>query len=364
MSFFKRPLRQPVPLAATPAATDAPHAPFNPLVERALIAETLLASAARLMTVRGELELVRGVCESMCQVSGHIRLAWTWFGDEDTDIIRPQAYAGAGSDYAARITIRRNLLTELGPAFRTLGGEAPEEFRVSRWSLFGPWREAVHDYGVRSVMAVPLKSTFSGMGGLFVIYADQEHYFRDVGEGLFTALGELFSSVMTTSAERAALEQAINHDALTGVLNRHALPIIERSLVRRSLFDPQSYLLLIDVDHFKAINDSLGHATGDRVLKDIATTLRNALRRDDSVMRWGGEEFLVCLPNTRRDDAMRVAEKLRLAIAAIAGTMTVTASIGVAEVLADRALAASIDIADQAMLQAKLAGRNRIVYRD
>jgi diguanylate cyclase (GGDEF)-like protein len=361
MPFPKLPFGKRAPLPAV--RSPAPDAAFDALAERALIAETLLASAARLMSVRGELELVRGVCEAMCQVSGHIRLAWTWFGDENTDTLRPQAYAGSASPYAAGLTIRRNLLTELGPAFRTLRGDAPEEFQVSRWSLFGPWREVARDHEVRSVMAVPLQSTLSGMGGIFVIYADQEHYFRDVGVGLFSALGELFSSVLTASAERAALEQTANHDALTGVLNRHALPILERRMVRRSLFDPQSFLLLIDVDHFKSINDTLGHARGDEVLISIATALRQALRRDDSVMRWGGEEFLVCLPGTRYEDALRVAEKLRSAIAAINGPMAVTASIGVTEVLANRALADSIEIADLAMLAAKSAGRDRIVYR-
>ncbi|MBX9871925.1 MAG: GGDEF domain-containing protein [Burkholderiaceae bacterium] len=338
-------------------------ASFNALAERAQIAETLVASAARLMSVRRELELVRGVCDAMCTTSRHIRLAWTWFGDENTDRIRPQAFAGSASDYAATLTIQRNRLTELGPAFRTLRGDAPEEFRVSRWSLFGPWREVARTHGVRSVMAVPLKSNFEGMGGIFVIYADREDYFHDVGESLFNAIGELFSSVMTASAERAALEQAANHDALTGVLNRHALPILERRMVRRSLFDPQSFVVLIDVDHFKTINDTLGHAKGDDVLIRIASTLRQALRRDDSVMRWGGEEFLVCLPGTQREDALRVADKLRTAIANMVSPIAVTVSIGVAEVLADRALSASIEIADQAMLEAKTAGRNRIVYR-
>ncbi|MEK9950776.1 MAG: GGDEF domain-containing protein [Curvibacter sp.] len=364
MPWPKLPFPRAHSTSTSPSAKVSTGAGFEPLAERAQIAETLLASSARLMIGRRELELVRGVCEAMCGVSGHIRLAWTWFGEEQADIIRPQAYAGAASDYAATLTIRRSLLTELGPAFRTLGGDQPQDFRISRWSLFGPWREVARTHGVRSVMAVPLKSSFNGMGGIFVIYADREHYFLDVGESLFTAIGELFSSVLTASAERAALEQAANHDALTGVLNRHALPIIERRLVRRSLFDPQSYVLLIDVDHFKAINDTLGHARGDEVLRSIAQTLRNTLRRDDSVMRWGGEEFLVCLPNTRREDALVVADKLRLSVVGAGSTPPVTVSIGIAEVLADRPLGAAIEIADQALLAAKAAGRNRTVFRD
>ncbi|MCZ8250899.1 MAG: GGDEF domain-containing protein [Hylemonella sp.] len=363
MAWPKIPSFKRRPAPSLPARADGSTTDFHPLAERALIAETLLASAARLMTGRRELELVRGVCEAMCEVSGHIRLAWTWFGDETTDTIRPQAYAGSASDYAAGLTIRRNLLTEMGPAFRTLGGDQPQDFHISRWSLFGPWREVAQAHGVRSVMAVPLKSSFNGMGGLFVIYADQPDYFREVGESLFMAIGELFSSVLTASAERVALEQAANHDALTGVLNRHALPILERRMVRHSLFDPKSYVLLIDVDHFKSINDTLGHARGDEVLRDIALTLRNTLRRDDSVMRWGGEEFLVCLPNTRREDALVVAEKLRLAVAGMGGSQAITVSIGISEVLADRALSATIEIADQALLQAKSSGRNCVIYR-
>lgn len=339
------------------------QASFNPLAERALIAETLLASAARLMAVRRELDLVRGVCVSMCGASQHIRLAWTWFGSEDADVIIPQAYAGVASDYAASVTIRRTRLTEPGPAFRTLGGKTPEQFLIASDSPYAPWRQLAQDHGVRSVMAVPLKTTFSGMGGLFVIYADHEHYFRDVGESLFTALGELFSSVLTSLAERTSLEEAVNHDALTGALNRHALPIVERRLLRSSQAEPPSFLLMVDVDHFKAVNDTLGHAVGDQVLRSIALAMRNILRPEDSVMRWGGEEFLVCLPNTQHDDALLVAEKLRRAITDLDGPAPVTASVGMTEVLAGRDLAESIDLADKAMLQAKAAGRNRVVFQ-
>ena len=365
MRFLKWPFLKLADKAQWPTqetSISAPGGSLDPLAERALIAETLLASAARLMTVRDELELVRGVCVAMCGASQHIRLAWTWFGDDHTDLIRPQAYAGVASAYAADITIERNLLTEQGPAFRTLGGKVPEQFRISAHSLYGPWRQIAQAHGVRSVMAVPLKSTCTGMGGLFVIYADHEHYFRDVGESLFVALGELFSSVLTSLVERIALEQAANHDALTGVLNRHALPLIERRLLRRSSSDPQAFLLMVDVDHFKSINDTLGHAVGDQVLRSIATALRSVLRPDDCVMRWGGEEFLVCLPGTQREDALLVAEKLRRAMAELAGPAPVTASIGVAEVMAGRDLSTSIDLADRAMLQAKAAGRNRIIF--
>ncbi|WP_394790676.1 GGDEF domain-containing protein [Rhodoferax sp.] len=336
---------------------------FDASAERSRIAETLLASSARLLRVRNELEIIKGVCESMCNASSHIRLAWTWFGPTGTDIIRPQVYAGSASEYAANMTIDRNLLTDLGPAFRTLRGEATEAFKISRWSLFGPWREVSRSHGVRSVLAVPLHSSFSEMAGIFVIYADRERYFEQVGEGLFIALGALFSSVLSASAERVELEQVINHDPLTGLLNRRALTIVERRIARQSLFDPKSFVLVVDLDHFKAINDTHGHATGDEVLRRASSAMRNLLRRDDDVMRWGGEEFLVCLANTSQEDALKVAEKLRAAIEALRAPVPVTASIGVAEVMPQRALSDAIDIADKALFDAKQGGRNRVCMR-
>lgn len=346
------------------AATTTPdNSALDASSERSRIAETLLASAARLLKARNELEIIKGVCEALCSVSSHIRLAWTWFGPATTDTIRPQVYAGAASDYAAHMTIERNLITELGPAFRTLQGEAAEAFKISAWSVFGPWREIARTHGVHSVLAVPLHSAHTGMAGIFVIYADREDYFEQVGEGLFTALGALFSSVLSASAERTVLEQVVNHDALTGLLNRRALPIVERRVARQSLFDPKSFVLVIDLDHFKSINDNYGHAAGDEVLRHAASVMRKLLRRDDDLMRWGGEEFLVCLANTSQEDALKVAEKLRQGIASLRDPVPVTASIGVAEVMPQRALADAIHIADQALFDAKEAGRNQVCMR-
>ncbi|MDB5847932.1 MAG: diguanylate cyclase [Rhodoferax sp.] len=357
------PKRRPKAAAGRSLATVGAVPPLDASLERCRIAETLLASSARLLNVRSELDVIKGVCEAMCSVSGHICLAWTWFGPATTQVIRPQVFAGRAQDYAAGITIDRNLVTAMGPAYRTLQGKTPEAFRVARWSPFGPWREVAAQHGVRSVLAVPLESTVADMKGLFVIYADHERYFEEVGEGLFVALGALFSSVLNNSAERAALEQIVNQDALTGLLNRRALPIVESRIARKSLFDPRSFVLVIDLDHFKEINDTHGHAVGDEVLRRAASTMRALLRRDDAVMRWGGEEFLVCLADVSEEDALKVAEKLRLSIQNMREPTPVTASIGIAEVMPQRALADTIEIADQALFEAKQSGRNRVCLR-
>jgi diguanylate cyclase (GGDEF)-like protein len=332
--------------------------------ERSQIAETLLSSAARLIQARNELEIIKGVCESVCSVSSHICLAWTWFGPTTTSVIRPQVFAGAASAYAADMVIERNFITELGPAFRTLKGDTPESFEVSRWSPFGPWRGVARDHGVRNVLAVPLQSGFSNMSGIFVIYADHERYFERVGEGIFTALGALFSSVLGASAELTALKETVNRDSLTGVLNRHALPIVERRISRQSLFDPQSFVMVIDLDHFKVVNDTYGHPIGDQVLRNAAQTMQSLLRREDDVIRWGGEEFVVCLANISTEDALKVANKLRMAIEAMVEPVRITASVGLAEVMPQRPLADSISVADKALFDAKQGGRNRVCFRE
>lgn len=337
---------------------------LNSSIERAAIAETLLSSAARLIRSRTELEIIEGVCEALCGASDHIKLAWTWFGPISAEVIRPQVYVGNAREYAASMVLDRNLITELGPAFRAIKGENPKSFKVSPWSIYGPWRIMARDHGARNVLAVPLHSSFSDQSGIFVIYADDENYFEEVGEGLFRALGALFSSVLSSAAEFAELKKTANSDALTGVLNRHALSIVERRIARQSLYDPKAFVFVVDLDHFKLINDNYGHPAGDVILKRVAQAMRSALRKDDDLIRWGGEEFLVCLGNSSLEDALTVAEKLRRVIEAIDDPVSISASIGVAEVMPHRELQDSIKIADQALFEAKRLGRNRVFYKN
>ena len=120
------------------------------------------------------------------------------------------------------------------------------------------------------------------------------------------------------------------------------------------------------MDHFKSINDGHGHATGDLVLSRVASLLVSAGRRSDFVGRWGGEEFVLALPETDISGAYTVAERLRETIArtvfetSSSGTLFVTASFGVAELAARDSLDALVARADAAMYAAKEAGRNRV----
>ena len=348
----------------SPLSASAPQAPaasgFDPQRERSVIAEMLLKRSAKLILGRSELEIIRGVCQAIVDVTSHIRLAWTWFGPTDTHTIRPQVYAGPAAAYAESLSIERNLLTRIGPAFTTLEGKSAGPFTVSQLSLFGPWREAARHHGIYHVLALPITSTFNGYSGIFVLYADRDGYFDEVGESLFAALAELFGSLMTVAAERQELQRAAYHDALTGLLNRHAVDLIDRRVYRASVSEPASSILLIDVDRFKSINDRYGHDVGDKALQAVAQVLTDALRRGDEIIRWGGEEFLVCLPQTTLPDALKVAEKLRRAVEGITEPEQLTVSIGACEIFTLQHLPQAVGRADEALFKAKSGGRNQV----
>jgi two-component system cell cycle response regulator len=155
-------------------------------------------------------------------------------------------------------------------------------------------------------------------------------------------------------------------DPLTGLSNRRALLSalqVEIAHARRH-GSPLSFCLM-DVDHFKSVNDTHGHAAGDQVLAAIGGLLRRSLRTPDIPARWGGEEFVVVLKQTDGAGAVVAAERIRKAVEALVidsggKRIPVTASIGVAEFKADDSVEALIDRADNAMYRAKTAGRNRV----
>jgi diguanylate cyclase (GGDEF)-like protein len=159
------------------------------------------------------------------------------------------------------------------------------------------------------------------------------------------------------------LVEASRTDSLTGLLNRRyleeQLPLLSSSAARHG--QPLA-ALMIDIDHFKPVNDTHGHAGGDAVLRAVAQRLRVRLRMEDMLGRWGGEEFLVLAAQTDLEGAAALAESLRLRVATSAvqlGTVAVpiTVSVGCASV-EDRDYESLIRRADEALYAAKSAGRN------
>lgn len=155
-------------------------------------------------------------------------------------------------------------------------------------------------------------------------------------------------------------------DGLTGAFNRAAIFERWHQLVADVRRMPVSVLML-DLDHFKQVNDQYGHGVGDRVLQAVVQTLQATLRHDDALGRYGGEEFMVLLPHTAAERAIEVAERCRLAVEALrleheGRLLGFTVSIGVASGTPSDAQAADalVEQADQALYQAKHRGRNRV----
>ncbi|HSC80286.1 MAG TPA: tetratricopeptide repeat-containing diguanylate cyclase [Chitinolyticbacter sp.] len=161
-------------------------------------------------------------------------------------------------------------------------------------------------------------------------------------------------------------ERQASQDALTGILNRRGIEQMGVAAFTRACEHSQPLsLLLLDLDHFKQINDEHGHAIGDKVLRQVAALLKSGCRQDDLVARYGGEEFVVLLPGRDSPGAVDVAERLRKLVASwswqrLAEGLTVTLSIGVSGRQCELTLSELIETADRQLYQAKNAGRNRV----
>ena len=186
-----------------------------------------------------------------------------------------------------------------------------------------------------------------------------------------SSLSMRMGGLRTRLAERKAeLQQALatirelaQRDELTRLSNRrHVLEMLGVEHVRSVRTGEPLSVVLVDIDHFKQINDRHGHAVGDAVLLGFAQALRAGLRESDFAGRWGGEEFLLVLPATRPADAAALVDRLRDGVARllfdpVAPDLRVGFSAGVAECAADEAIQAAVGRADEAMYRAKAAGR-------
>jgi diguanylate cyclase (GGDEF)-like protein len=180
---------------------------------------------------------------------------------------------------------------------------------------------------------------------------------------LLSVFGRLNERYVRNSVLAETMQYLALTDSLTGLPNRRALTRqIERELARARRYGRALTIALLDVDHFKAINDTHGHDVGDRVLREIGRTAREELRDTDALGRWGGEEFMLIAPETSLSQGQALAERVRtrLADARILDTLRVTVSIGVAALCGDEELKDVIRRADDALYHAKTAGRDRV----
>lgn len=201
---------------------------------------------------------------------------------------------------------------------------------------------------------------------------DDEHYYS-VRKDVIASTKQFFGGVIylvTDITEEKKLQKKLQHmattDALTQIMNRgHLIETGEKELVRAMRYKRDLAVVFFDVDHFKRINDSYGHLAGDRVLVELCSICKSRVRESDHIGRYGGEEFVLILPETTYDAAFGVAEKLRSAVEKSVvvceeQTISVTASFGVASYKDGESLDALFNRADQSLYRAKEGGRNRV----
>ncbi len=320
-----------------------------------------LTSLAAVATLATELQrpqpletLLRSVVERAAEALGTQRVSVRLLGDDDALLATCRAggplHAGEGAQFQRGEGLV-GWVAAHGASLIT--GNAPEDPRyVDRPGQLAP---------LGSFVGVPLFDEEETIGVIAAV-DDSRDRFADKHEQLLTVVAALCGPRLSM----ARLERLARLDALTSALNRHGL---RRTMRTSAAAGDGMSLVMVDLDHFKRVNDTYGHAAGDEVLRAVADALRASLRGGDSVARYGGEEFLLVLPNTGRGAAMRVAERARRAVAALrftAGDRSyhVTLSAGVAERQEGERHEAAIGRADAALYQAKARGRDQVVAAD
>ena len=232
-----------------------------------------------------------------------------------------------------------------------------------------------NDSSLQSIAMIPLKHRGKLIGSINLCSADPLRFTRDHASDFLAHLGIIASFCVENTVNRARLLRSGFTDVLTGWNNRRYLMIrLGEELARARRDQTGIVCLMLDIDHFKRVNDTWGHAAGDAVLRELALRIESQVRASDVAARFGGEEFVVLLPNTEATSAKLLAERIRAAISRtpfdLPGgvSVTVTVSIGISEVLPGpenrdlKTLGDSlIARADVALYAAKSAGRDRVI---
>jgi diguanylate cyclase (GGDEF)-like protein len=232
--------------------------------------------------------------------------------------------------------------------------------------------------GLQSVALVPLLRNKRIIGSLNLGSVDPTRFTPSLGTDFIEHMASIIAICLENVISNEMLKYIGLTDSLTGVYNRRYMDrrlLEEISRARRQAYDIS--FMYIDIDHFKRVNDTVGHQGGDEVLREVAQRIKVELRLSDALARFGGEEFVVLLINADLDSAAFVAERIRAGIAASmidvspSVRVSITASIGVAcldrsdpSVAPETSANELIAQADAALYQAKDSGRNRVItYR-
>ncbi|HEY5641513.1 MAG TPA: DUF484 family protein [Woeseiaceae bacterium] len=262
----------------------------------------------------------------------------------------------------------------------SMTGLAPQYIAL-RQPWLGAYRPCDHQLicpgagDVRSIAMIPLTYRGELVGSINLCSVDALRFTRDHASDFLAHLGVIASFCVENAVNRARLLRSGFTDVLTGWNNRRYLLVrLAEELARARRDGTNLVCLMLDIDHFKRVNDGWGHAAGDVVLQEIAQRVDSQVRASDVAARYGGEEFVVLLPNTGIDSASLLAERIRKAVSATpvrlpgGEDIRITASIGIAAVRPPRDATdlktigeSLIARADVALYAAKSAGRDKVM---
>lgn len=232
-------------------------------------------------------------------------------------------------------------------------------FPLGTLCVFGPRPQRLGDQQEQALSALSRQVMLVMELRRFARDIQQQMLARDDYERL---LAEYHDTLL---AQNADLAEQSRTDALTGLPNRRAMALaLEAALVDAEGQPRPTCVALLDIDHFKAINDVRGHATGDRVLAELGALLHAFFAGRGVAARYGGEEFLVLMPDTEIESAQALCEGLRAAMSSLPMGFAVTASLGVAAHVHGESIDRTIERADAALYQAKAGGRNQVIAAD
>ncbi len=261
----------------------------------------------------------------------------------------------------------------------SLTGIAPQYVALRRPWL-GPYKPSDHSllFGdaskIKSIAMIPLKHKGELLGSINFGSADESRFTREHATDFFAHLGAIASFALENVVNRARLLRSGFTDVLTGWNNRRYLQVrLVEELARARRDGSNLVCLMLDIDHFKNVNDSYGHAAGDAVLRELAQRIESQVRASDIAARFGGEEFVVLLPATEVESGELLAERIRKAISAEpieigeGKEVTITASIGIASIAPGRDIQdlktageSLLARADVALYSAKSSGRDQV----
>ncbi len=321
-------------------------------------------------------ELFPVICRDAVDFGG-FKMAWIGRVDAASGRVTPVASYGDGQEYLADIEIstRADDPAGQGPAGRAIRENIPfwcQDFQHDPMTAL--WHERGARFGWGASAALPL--TCDGIVvGAFNIYFEKVDAFDEAAQNLLVEMAmdisfalERFAHEKSRQEAAATIERLANYDPLTGLPNRVLLrDRVQQAIATVTRSGQSLALMFLDLDHFKNINDSLGHNIGDALLRGVAERLLSEVREQDTVSRWGGDEFILLLPDCSAEGATRVAEKLLAAFAApyqaAHHELNSTPSIGIALYPADGNDFESLaQAADAAMYRAKQEGRNTFCF--